>query len=394
MSKLFKKAKKQGSKLRLAIFGPAGAGKTYTALSIAAGLKGCGDIGMVDTEYGSASKYADVFDFQTTQLEKANIDNLVNIFRIAEKENIEVLIVDSLSHAWHELLSEVDRLAKSKYRGNSFRAWSEGTPKQKKIIEAIHKFNGHLIATMRSKTEWVIEENSKGKMAPQRVGLSPDQGKNIEFEFDMLIDMNPEHYGQVLKDRTGKYQDKVLNKPGKEFGIDLKNWLSGFDNQDLEKEAVRNKEKLSKDKSKVDLNKGRKSLAEPRKTQVEQMKDSLKDEIGNLDLFKSEMNNLEQQINEAESVRDLYTVKAIIKDRSKVQNSSNSNLEKLQKMVQSGLDSLKQKSPDEWNENHVINSLKKHLGTVSVKGCKDISKLRKYLKHLRDEYRKIEKGAA
>lgn len=220
----FKKATKEQAKARVAIFGPSGSGKTKSSLRIAKGLGS--KIAVIDSERGSASKYSDDHEFDTCDLEKKNIDEYVEYINAAGKEGYEVLIIDSLSHAWQELLDEVEAIAKAKYRGNTWSAWSEGTPKQRKLIDAILSYPGHVIATMRSKTEWVQEKDEKtGRTKPVRVGLSPEQGKSIEYEFDMLFEINAEHYCTVIKDRTGKFQDKIINKPDESFGEEIKQWL-------------------------------------------------------------------------------------------------------------------------------------------------------------------------
>lgn len=229
---MFEKATKKQAKLRLAIFGPSGSGKTFSALRIAQGMSD--KIALIDTERRSASKYADRFNFDVADIERPTIDNYVNV--ITQAKGYEVLIIDSLSHGWHELLQEVERIAKAKYRGNTWSAWSEGTPLQKKLVDAILDFPGHVIATMRTKTEWLVETTDKGKTKPVRVGLSPEQGKGIEYEFDMLIELTPEHFANIIKDRTGKYQDNTIEKPGEDFGKELINWLgSGEVDQTAEK---------------------------------------------------------------------------------------------------------------------------------------------------------------
>jgi hypothetical protein len=135
-------------------------------------------------------------------------------------------VIDSLSHGWQSLLEEVEKLAKAKYRGNTWSAWSEGTPLQRKLVRAILDYPGHVIATMRSKTEWITVDDGKGRKAPQRVGLAPEQGKGIEYEFDLLVEISTDHIANVIKDRTGKFQDKLIEKPGKEFGAALAAWLA------------------------------------------------------------------------------------------------------------------------------------------------------------------------
>lgn len=217
----FKKATKKQAKLRAALFGPSGAGKTFSALRIATGMGG--RIAVIDTERGSASLYADRFDFDVLDLRQRTIDDY--IAAIQEASGYDILIIDSLSHAWQELLAEVDRLANAKYKGNTWGAWSEGTPKQRRLLEAILQFPGHLFATMRSKTEWTTEEHN-GKKRPVRVGLAPEQGKGIEYEFTLLVELSTDHVCNVLKDRTDKFQDKLITKPGEEFGKELAAWLN------------------------------------------------------------------------------------------------------------------------------------------------------------------------
>lgn len=226
----FQKAVKSKSKLRLAIFGPSGSGKTYSALSIATGLGK--KIAVIDTEAGSASKYAGKggFAFDVAELEIPTIENYIEIIESASGA-YDVLIIDSLTHGWQELLEEIEKLAKAKYAGNTFRAWGEGTPKQKRFVRAILSNKCHIIATMRSKTEWVVNNNDKGRAVPQRVGTSPEQGKGIEYEFDMLLEMSPEHVGNVIKDRTGKFQDLLIEKPDTKFGEKLQVWLN--DGEDI-----------------------------------------------------------------------------------------------------------------------------------------------------------------
>jgi hypothetical protein len=221
----FAKATKAAAKLRAAIFGPSGAGKTFTSLRVASGLAGGGTVAVIDTERGSASKYADRFSFDVLELQDQTIDGYVAAIGEAAKAGYTVLVIDSLSHGWQTLLEEVEKLAKAKYRGNTWSAWSEGTPLQRRLVQAILTYPGHVIATMRSKTEWTTVDNN-GRKTPQRVGLAPEQGKGVEYEFDLLVEISTEHVANVIKDRTGKFQDKLLDKPGEDFGRDLAAWLS------------------------------------------------------------------------------------------------------------------------------------------------------------------------
>lgn len=221
---IFQPASKTQAFARLAIFGPSGSGKTMSSLRIATGLGG--KIAVIDTEHGSASKYADRWPFDVVNLTAdQSIDRMIEMLKAARDAGYGVVIIDSLSHAWKELLMEVDKLASAKYRGNTWSAWAEGTPKQNKLISAILNYPGHVIATMRSKTEWVVED--KGK--PVRVGLAPEQGKGIEYEFDVLLEMSHANVGTVTKDRTGKFHGRLIEQPDEAFGEELRDWLGQGD---------------------------------------------------------------------------------------------------------------------------------------------------------------------
>lgn len=221
---MFQKATKATAKLRCAVFGPSGAGKTYSCLRIASGLGG--KIAVIDTERMSASKYADRFEFDTCDLIDRSIDGYCDAIIGAGKAGYGVLVIDSLSHGWQELCASVEKLANAKYRGNTWSAWSEGTPQQRKLVDTLLDFPGHVLATMRSKTEWQTASGDNGKSRPIRVGLAPEQGKGIEYEFDLLLELNPDHNANIIKDRTGKWQDKIVEKPDESFGKALADWLA------------------------------------------------------------------------------------------------------------------------------------------------------------------------
>jgi len=223
----FTKAERTQLYLRCALFGPSGSGKTMTALRIAKGIaeKMNVPVAVIDSEARSASKYADRFQFEVDNLEKKTVDHYIASMNEAAKAGYKILVIDSLSHAWRELTEEVDRITQASQSKNSVLSWAKVNPKQKRLIDAILNYPGHLIVTMRSKTEWVIGEGKNGKTAPEKLGLAPEQGKNIEYELDLLLEVNQAHQATVTKDRTGKFQDEVIEKPGEDFGIALYEWL-------------------------------------------------------------------------------------------------------------------------------------------------------------------------
>jgi nucleoside-triphosphatase THEP1 len=214
--------------LRCALFGPSGSGKTMTALRMAKGIaeKMGVPVAVIDTEARSATKYADRFAFKVDNLEKKTIDHYLASMEEAKKAGYKVLVIDSLSHGWRELTEEVDRITQASNSKNSLLSWGKVGPKQKRFIDAILNYPGHIIVTMRSKTEWVIGTGENGKIAAEKLGLAPEQGKGIEYEFDLLLELKQNHFATITKDRTGKYQDVVIEKPGEDFGTALYEWLA------------------------------------------------------------------------------------------------------------------------------------------------------------------------
>jgi hypothetical protein len=230
MSPLFQRAERRKAKLRLAIEGPSGSGKTLSALLIAKGLTH-GDLSKVavlDTERGSASLYAHVGPYSVLNFEPPySPERYMKAIAAAEAEGFEVIVIDSLTHAWSGeggLLDFVDKVAKAKTSGNSFAAWKEGSPLQARLMDAMLKSPCHVISTMRSKTEWVLEENDKGKKVPRKIGLAPDQRKDIDYEYTLVLSLSRDHIASASKDRTGIFDDR-LEVPSEAMGAELLAWL-------------------------------------------------------------------------------------------------------------------------------------------------------------------------
>lgn len=226
----FVKATKAQAKLRLALIGPSGSGKTYTALAVATALGK--RVAVIDTERGSASKYAGagLFEFDTANDMKSFAPaEYVRCIREAEAAGYDVVVIDSLSHAWNGkggALEMKDTAAARSSKGNSFDAWREVTPAHNTMVDAIVGSRCHVIVTMRTKTEYVVEQNERGKNAPRKVGLAPIQRDGMEYEFDVTMDMENAR-GFVAKTRCPELSERsTWEKPGKEFAEVLSRWLS------------------------------------------------------------------------------------------------------------------------------------------------------------------------
>lgn len=222
----FKRAVKSQAKARIGLIGPSGSGKTYTALLLAQAM---GErIAVIDTEYGSASKYADEFQFDTLELSDFHPQNYIDGIKAAGHAGYDVVIIDSLSHAWAGsggALELADRNA-ARYSGNRFAAWRDITPLHNQLIEAMLSAPMHLIATMRSKMDYIQTEDSKGKKVVRKVGMAPIQRDGMEYEFDIVGDLDIDHNLIISKTRCRALDGVVINKPGKELAETVKAWLS------------------------------------------------------------------------------------------------------------------------------------------------------------------------
>ncbi len=214
---MFAPAVKTESKLRMAIAGPSGSGKTYTALALAAALVPDGKVAVIDTEHGSAAKYADLFRFDVAHAAPPyHPDGLIKLITFAANNGYDVVIVDSATHYWSGVGGVLDlkEEAESRMRNpNSYTAWKGVTPIHQRMVDALISVPAHVIVTMRSKQEYVLVEKN-GKQVPQKMGMAPIQRDGFEYEFDVMMDMDVKNVGHVTKTRCPALTDRDFVKPG------------------------------------------------------------------------------------------------------------------------------------------------------------------------------------
>lgn len=224
-----RKAERSQKKAKIALNGPSGSGKTYTALALATGLRRDGRVLLADTERGSASLYADDFDFDTLDVASYTADYYCAVIQYAVEHGYDVLVIDSLSHAWEELLEEADRQTARDPRHNSFQAWAKVTPLYKRLVQAVVSAPIHIIATTRAKSEYVIdqvERNGRTVSQPRKVGLAPIFRQGGEYEFDVVANVDLEHNLLVEKTRFAFLADKVVAKADEDLGRAIRDWLA------------------------------------------------------------------------------------------------------------------------------------------------------------------------
>lgn len=229
----FRKASKKASRLRAALCGPPGSGKTFTALrfAMALGKRVC----VINTESGAVEKYLGLspdgvpFDFDIAEMQDFAPTRYTQLIQEAGRDGYDVIIIDSLSHAWAGSGGALE--LKDKKGGNSFTAWKDITPMHNAMIEAILRSPAHVIATMRTKMEYVIEEEvdprtGAKKSVPKKVGMEPVQRQGMEYEFDIVADLDQKtHVLTVSKSRCPVVDGATVVKPGAEFIVPVRQWL-------------------------------------------------------------------------------------------------------------------------------------------------------------------------
>jgi hypothetical protein len=220
------KAKKNKRHLKLAISGPAGSGKTFTALKLAKSIGG--KTVVIDTEGGRSQHYAELFQFDVLEIPADSKDlEPVALLGILKElsQDYEIIIIDSFSHSWNQLLTLVDQINEKQKSNNKFAAWRIGSSRQTRLAEGIAYMPVHLIATMRAKQKYVMQRNKKGEVIVNCLGVQAIQGKDIEYEFDLVCSISREHSLKVQKasgDIEGKIENKTFDKPDEAFFTSVK----------------------------------------------------------------------------------------------------------------------------------------------------------------------------
>ena len=231
MAFIIEDAVREKAKARVAFDGPSGAGKTHSALLFAEGLAPGGLVVVLDSEQKSSCLEMNkpgIPKFKVCEITKPySPDRYVEAINQIAGIGADVLIIDGISPEWAGpggILDTVDRIQVGGQ--NKMAAWRTMTPKHNAFIDAMLQFPGHLLVTMRSKTEWDMEKKDGGKITPKKLGLAPTQREGIDYEFTVVFDIDQEqHYAISSKDRTSLYDGKPPERITTQHGTLLLNWL-------------------------------------------------------------------------------------------------------------------------------------------------------------------------
>lgn len=230
MTLVLKKATRKQVKLRLNISAPSGAGKTYSALKMAKGI--CGDwskVAVIDTENGSASLYSHLGDFSVIDLTPPfTPEKYTQALQTCVNAGMEVVIIDSTTHEWACLIEENELLAQSKFRGNTWSAWSQTTPRHDRFINSILHSPVHVITCTRSKMETIMGDDKKVK----KVGMKDVQREGWEYELTVSLNIDRDtHMAIPSKDRTNLFEGKNPFLITEETGKIIAEWCNSGESE-------------------------------------------------------------------------------------------------------------------------------------------------------------------
>lgn len=224
----FKPAARQAVRLKVLVDGPSGSGKTFGALSIAEGIAGDGGrIALIDSEHERASFYADRVRFDALSLQDHHPDRYIEAIDAAVEAGYAVVIIDSLSHAWHDVLARKEQYERDNPRANAFTMWGRFTPQWERLVQHILRAPVHVIATARSKQAYEQTEQN-GKKSVVKMGLQPQVRDGTEYEFGLVFSLEQTHRARATKDNTFLFagEEKMYDLADGSVPRALNEWLS------------------------------------------------------------------------------------------------------------------------------------------------------------------------
>jgi hypothetical protein len=216
------KASRKKASIKMSLQGPSGSGKTYSSLLLAYGL--CNDwskIAVIDSENHSSELYSHLGSYNVLQLSAPYTpEKYVQAIEACGQAGMQVVIIDSISHEWEYILE-----AHASLPGNSFTNWQKIGLRHKAFIQAILGSKAHIIATTRTKQDYVLNERN-GKMVPEKVGLKAVQREGLDYEFTLVFDLNMKNTANASKDRTGLFLGKPERSLTIDVGKEIYNWCN------------------------------------------------------------------------------------------------------------------------------------------------------------------------
>ena len=218
-----KKSNRNQARIRVAMQGPSGSGKSYSSLLLAYGI--CQDwhkIAIIDTEHQSAHLYSHLGEYNVLNLSAPYTpERYIEAINTCENAGMDVIIIDSISHEWEGDGGILD--VHSNMSGNSFTNWSKVTPRHNALVQKILASSCHIIATIRSKQDYILAEKN-GKTVPEKVGMKGVQRDGLEYDYTIVMELDMYNNASCTKDRTMIFNSRIPFKIDESVGKKIKNW--------------------------------------------------------------------------------------------------------------------------------------------------------------------------
>lgn len=230
----FRKAARGKAKIKIGLQGSSGSGKSYSSLLLAFGLVGdWSKIAVIDSENNSADLYSHLGDYNIVPISAPYTpEKYVEAINLCLQHGMEVVVIDSISHEWEYLVDHHSNMP-----GNSFQNWGKITPRHSSFINSILQSPIHVIATIRSKQDYVLSEKN-GKMVPEKVGLKGVQRDGVDYELTIVFDIDSRHQAKASKDRTNLFVEKPEFQITSETGIAIRNWCNMANGEERLEESI------------------------------------------------------------------------------------------------------------------------------------------------------------
>lgn len=236
------KAKRIQAKVKIAIGGASGAGKTMSSLLMAYGLVKAehpewtdeqvwDHIACIDTENKSSSLYVGK-QVGSTVIGGYNVINmeppyeeqdLIDAISVCQNANMECVIIDSASAFWVDALETQGKIAER--TKSNFSAWKPVKADQNRMMQAILQANMHIISNYRAKMEYTQETNESGKKVVKSLGMGMiAEGTNI-YEYTLVLLLDADHVANAIKDRTGIFDGKYFTVTA-DTGRKIYQWMA------------------------------------------------------------------------------------------------------------------------------------------------------------------------
>ena len=242
MALQLQKAKRIQAKIKIAIGGASGSGKTLSALLLAYGLVKASHpewadtqvwdhIACIDTENKSSSLYVGkqvgptlIGEYNVINMEPPYEEqSLIDAIGVCQQAGIECTIIDSTSAFWVDALETQGKIAER--TKSNFSSWKPVKADQNKMMQAILQCDMHIIANYRAKMEYTQDVNDAGKKVVRQLGMGIiAEGTNI-YEYTLVFMLDADHVANATKDRTGIFDGQFFTITA-DTGRKIYQWIS------------------------------------------------------------------------------------------------------------------------------------------------------------------------